>query len=169
VAVPSAANQHPVSLSRWHTYPVARTVLAVTHNTTAATRLFDTLDLLAPDPRIQIYFSRTGSSVFATDTAAFLASRGATEIPWQQAISTEFDLAISASYGGELHLLQAPTVTIPHGMGYNKYLSNQQSAISNQQSAISNQQSAISNQQSAIRCSGCLPNGCCMRGALSLR
>ncbi|GAB2511159.1 hypothetical protein GCM10027167_11790 [Nocardia heshunensis] len=97
--------------------------MAVTHNTTAATRLFDTVGLLASDPRIRIVFSRTGSSVFDTDTAGFLAARGAHEIPWAEALSSRFDLAVSASYGGKLHRIRAPLFVVPHGMGYNKYLS----------------------------------------------
>ncbi|WP_280390233.1 hypothetical protein [Nocardia wallacei] len=110
------------STSDWSTYPNIRTVLAVTHNTTAASRLFDTLDLLAADPRIRIEFSCPGSSYFDTDLASFLTDRGVLAIPWQQAMADEFDLAISASYGGELHRLRAPLIVMPHGAGYNKLL-----------------------------------------------
>jgi hypothetical protein len=122
---PAEQHEHDRTL-RWSTYPNSRTVLAVAHNTTAATRLFDTLGVLAGDPRIRIVFSRTGSSAFDTDTSDFLARRGVLEIPWDTAVATRFDMAISASYGGELHRIQAPLVVVPHGMGYNKYLNKEQ-------------------------------------------
>ncbi len=99
-----------------------RVVLAVVHNVTAATRLLDTLPLLAADPRIRVVFTKTGSSAFDEGTAEFLAKHGVTEIPWDEATSQEFDLAVSASYGGDLHRINAPLVVVPHGMGYNKYL-----------------------------------------------
>src|SRR5262249_19097507 len=91
-------------------------------NTTAATRLFDVLDLLATDPRIQLVFTCPGSSAFTRGTARYLKSRGIHPIPWTRALSTPFDAAIAASYGGDLHRVQAPLTVIPHGMGYNKYL-----------------------------------------------
>ncbi|MBH0775592.1 hypothetical protein [Nocardia bovistercoris] len=96
----------------------------MTHNVTAATRLFDTLPLLACDPRIRIVFTRTGSSAFDSGTAEFLARHGVESIPWAEAVRREFDLAISASYGGDLHELRSPLIVVPHGMGYNKILGN---------------------------------------------
>ncbi len=108
--------------SRWRTVSHTRTVLAVAHNLTAATRLFDALDLFAGDTRIQIVFTCPGSSVFRLGLGPFLAERGALEIPWAEAVRRRFDLAIAASCGGDLHLLDAPLVIIPHGMGYNKRL-----------------------------------------------
>lgn len=107
---------------QWRTVPTERTVLAVVHNVTAATRLFDVLELFAGDPRIQIVFTCPGSSAFTAGTTEYLAARGVTTLPWQQAIRTRFDWAISASYGGDLHEIQAPLTVVPHGMGYNKYL-----------------------------------------------
>ncbi|MFF2087532.1 hypothetical protein ACFVVM_27475 [Nocardia sp. NPDC058176] len=108
--------------ARWSTFGHERVVLAVVHNITAATRLFDTLPVLATDPRIRIVFTRTGSSAFDRGTTEFLARRGVTEISWGEACRNSFDLALSASYGGELHRIDAPLFVIPHGMGYNKYL-----------------------------------------------
>jgi hypothetical protein len=37
------------------------------------------------------------------------------------ATSTRFDLAIAASENDDLHLLDAPVVLVPHGLGYQKY------------------------------------------------
>ncbi|WP_280361221.1 hypothetical protein [Nocardia wallacei] len=122
MAVSPPDNQRHGSTSDWSTYPNIRTVLAVTHNTTAASRLFDTLDLLAADPRIRINFSCPGSSHFDRDLESFLTERGVVAVPWHRAVETDFDLAISASYGGELHRLRAPLIVLPHGAGHNKIL-----------------------------------------------
>ncbi|WP_187703066.1 hypothetical protein [Nocardia yunnanensis] len=119
----------------------------MTHNTTAATRLFDTVELLASDPRIRIVFSRTGSSVFDTDTAGFLAERGAYEIPWEEAMHNEFDLAVSASYGGRLHRIRAPLFVVPHGMGYNKYLNKEQRTKNKEQRTKNKEQRTKNKEQ----------------------
>ncbi|MGH3721344.1 MAG: hypothetical protein ACRDRI_21335 [Pseudonocardiaceae bacterium] len=90
------------------------------HNVTAATRLFDVLPLVATDRRIQVVFSVIGSSAFTTGTEDFLLSSGAAPIPWDRVPDHDVDLAIAASYGGNLHELQSPLVVLPHGMGYNE-------------------------------------------------
>lgn len=98
-------------------------MLAVVHNTTAATRLFDILPLFAEDPRIQTVFTCPGSSAFTAGTTEFLARAGIGEVlPWAQAVRRTPDFAIAASYGGDLHEIKAPLMVVPHGMGYNKYL-----------------------------------------------
>ncbi|GAB3490633.1 hypothetical protein GCM10027521_36170 [Amycolatopsis cihanbeyliensis] len=113
----------PVPRSRqWRTVATRRTILAVVHNVTSATRLFDVLPIVARDPRVQIVFTRTGSSAFDAGTTEFLSRNGILELPWDQAVATEADLAIAASYGGDLHRIAAPLMVFPHGMGYNKYL-----------------------------------------------
>ena len=60
-------------------------MLSVVHNVTAATRLFDVVNLLAEDPRIEVVFTDPGSSAFPDGTAAFLASRGVRQVPWSTA------------------------------------------------------------------------------------
>ncbi|MFC3434029.1 hypothetical protein ACFOS0_07445, partial [Nocardia seriolae] len=94
--------------ARWSTFRHERDVLAVVHNATAATRLFDTLPVLAGDPRIRVVFTITGSSAFDRDTVEFLNGRGVTIISWEQALDTVWDLAVSASYGGNLHEIKGP-------------------------------------------------------------
>lgn len=91
------------------------------HNVTAATRLLDVLPLVATDSRIQVVFSVIGSSAFTTGTADFLLNSGVTLIPWDRVPDHDIDLAIAASYGGNLQELQSPLIVLPHGMGYNKY------------------------------------------------
>ncbi|GHF58262.1 hypothetical protein FHX82_000285 [Amycolatopsis bartoniae] len=112
-----------MSVDSWSTVRPERTVLAVVHNTTAATRLFDILPLFAEDPRVETVFTCPGSSAFTAGTDEFLARAGITRLlPWRQALRHRPDFAIAASYGGDLHEISAPLMVVPHGMGYNKYL-----------------------------------------------
>ncbi|WP_431875318.1 hypothetical protein [Amycolatopsis sacchari] len=112
-----------MSVDSWSTVRAERTVLAVVHNTTAATRLFDVLPLFAEDPRVETVFTCPGSSAFTAGTDTFLAGAGITRLlPWRQALRQRPDFAIAASYGGDLHEITAPLMVVPHGMGYNKYL-----------------------------------------------
>jgi len=94
----------------------------VVHNVTAATRLFDVMNLVAEDPRVEVIFTDPESSAFPDGTAEFLSSRGVRNLPWSSAITAHFDLAVAASHGHTLHQLDAPLIIVPHGMGYNKYL-----------------------------------------------
>jgi hypothetical protein len=112
----------------WATRHPLKSVLGVVHNVTSATRLFDVLPLLARDPRIQVFFSCTESSVFTAGTAQYLANHQVAVLDWQQATNTHFDLAVATSYGGTLERLDCPLITLPHGMGYNKLLGRPQTA-----------------------------------------
>ncbi|WP_433272004.1 hypothetical protein ACQPZF_14880 [Actinosynnema sp. CS-041913] len=121
----------------WATRRVERTVLGVVHNVTSATRLFDVLTPLARDPRVQVVFSCTESSAFTPGTAEFLTAQGVLAIPWEQAVSAGFDLAVATSHGGTLDRLAAPLIVLPHGMGYNKYSpGNRKSEIGNRKSVF---------------------------------
>ncbi|MFI1183408.1 hypothetical protein ACH4UT_28205 [Streptomyces sp. NPDC020799] len=92
------------------------------HNVTSATRLLDVLPLFAGDTRLQLLATCTGSSPFLAGVPELLASAGLPVLPWEQAKATPVDLAISASYGGELPLLQGKLAVLSHGVGYNKRL-----------------------------------------------
>jgi hypothetical protein len=118
----STTARDPWLTNEWATRVGVRSVLAVVHNVTAATRLFDVLPLIAGDDRIRVVFTRTGSSAFDEGTTEYLAAHGVHQISWAEAVVAEFDLAIAASHGGELHELRCPIFIVPHGMGYNKYL-----------------------------------------------
>jgi hypothetical protein len=98
-------------------------VLAVVHNVTAATRLLDVAELLGGDLRVQVTFTVPPYSAFVDGTERFLTERGIRPLPWHTATTRRFDLAIIASHGGDLRKLDAPRMIIPHGMGYNKFLS----------------------------------------------
>jgi hypothetical protein len=106
----------------WATRRPVRTVLGIVHNITSATRLFDVIPLLAHDPRVQVFFTCTGSSPFTAGAHEYLAAREVTILSWPDAVRLNADLAIATSHGGGLHELSIPLIILPHGMGYNKYL-----------------------------------------------
>ncbi|MFC5655742.1 hypothetical protein ACFP3J_09580, partial [Streptomyces nogalater] len=108
--------------SRWSTVVAERSVLGVVHNITSATRLLDLLAVFEGDERIQVFFTRTGSSELDGGTDEFLTSHGMARISWQEALSQPFDLAVATSRGGELHRIPFPLIGAPHGAGYNKVL-----------------------------------------------
>ncbi|MFD4891514.1 hypothetical protein ACFWNL_14205, partial [Kitasatospora sp. NPDC058397] len=108
--------------SRWTTRGGCRRVLLVVHNVTSATRLLDVVPLFRDDLRIQLLASCTGSSPFSAGVAELLSSLGVPVLPWEQAKQTPVDLALSASFGGELSGFQGKLVVLSHGVGYNKKL-----------------------------------------------
>ncbi|WP_433888384.1 hypothetical protein [Streptomyces sp. CA-111067] len=107
---------------RWRSVFAERTVLAVAHNVTSATRLLDLLALFEGDRRVETVFTCTGSSAMDNGTAELFQARGALFVPWSEAIRRKFDLAIATSRGGDLFNLHAPLICTPHGAGYNKVL-----------------------------------------------
>ncbi|MFE0172069.1 hypothetical protein ACFWZ2_07105 [Streptomyces sp. NPDC059002] len=92
------------------------------HNATSAGRLLDVLPLFHGDFRVQLLVASTGSSAFQDGIGELLAGLGLPVLPWEQALSTPVDLAISASFGGQLPLLQGKLSVISHGAGYTKTL-----------------------------------------------
>ncbi|MFI0262164.1 hypothetical protein ACH4OW_24350 [Streptomyces sp. NPDC017056] len=107
---------------QWSTRAGAARVLFVVHNVTSATRLLDVLPLFDADPRVQCLATCTGSSPYLHGVPELLADAGLPVLPWEQAVQTPVDLAISASYGGELQLIKGKLAVLSHGIGYNKRL-----------------------------------------------
>ncbi|WP_308428818.1 hypothetical protein [Streptomyces xanthochromogenes] len=97
-------------------------MLFVVHNVTSATRLLDVLPLFHDDFGIQLLATCTGSSAFEGGVAALLAETGVPVLPWEQALETKVDLAITASLGGQLHRISGQLALLSHGVGYNKTL-----------------------------------------------
>lgn len=104
---------------RGQTFPTERTVLVVTHSATPGIRLADVWPLLGDDRRIQLVFSRPPGALMAAGTDRFLERQGGVVVPWRQAVSIRFDLAIAASYG-RLEQLHAPVLLLSHGTGFSK-------------------------------------------------
>ncbi|MFE4369559.1 hypothetical protein ACFRMN_15245 [Streptomyces sp. NPDC056835] len=108
--------------ARWATRGRCKLVLFVVHNVTSATRLLDVLPLFRDDLRVQLLATWTGSSPFRAGVAELLAETGVPVLPWEQALELPVDLAISASFGGQLHALSKKLIVLSHGVGYNKRL-----------------------------------------------
>ncbi|MDQ0994406.1 hypothetical protein [Streptomyces sp. V3I7] len=107
---------------RWASRTAQRRVLLVIHNVTSAGRLLDVRSLFHDDFRVQLLVTSTGSSAFQAGVAELFADLGLPALPWSQALSTPVDLAISASFGGQLSSLQGKLSVISHGVGYTKRL-----------------------------------------------
>ncbi|MEW2212552.1 hypothetical protein ACIQIE_11190 [Streptomyces globisporus] len=108
--------------ARWATRVRCRRVLLVVHNVTSATRLLDVMPLFDDDLGVQLLATCTGSSAFRSGVAELLADMGVPVLPWEQALTTPVDLAISASFGGELAALKGKLIILSHGIGYTKRL-----------------------------------------------
>ncbi|MYV49231.1 hypothetical protein GT031_27645, partial [Streptomyces sp. SID2888] len=107
---------------RWVTRAGCRRVLFVVHNVTSATRLLDILPLFDGDVRLQLFVTCTGSSPFLAGIPELFTQMGLPVLSWEQAKETSFDLAVSASYGGELGAIRGDLTVLSHGVGYNKKL-----------------------------------------------
>jgi hypothetical protein len=103
---------------RWLTRETEREVVVVVNSLVAGQRLNDVLGLIETDPRIRVVFTRA-PGVFGAGTERLLRFWGALEIPWQQAVQLQFDLAIAAAYDG-IQQIHAPIMILPHGAGYGK-------------------------------------------------
>ncbi|MEU6755351.1 hypothetical protein ABZ936_02955, partial [Streptomyces sp. NPDC046685] len=106
----------------WASRTTSRKVLLVAHNVTSAGRLLDVLPLFRDDFRVQLLVTSTGSSAFRSGLHELFAGLGLPIVPWGQAQSMSVDLALSASFGGELHNLQGKLSILSHGVGYTKKL-----------------------------------------------
>ncbi|GAA4136109.1 hypothetical protein GCM10022416_19380 [Actinomadura keratinilytica] len=93
-------------------------MLVVAHTLTSVQRLMDVARLVENDLRIQVVFTQA-PDVFGAGVRDYLTGIGAACLPWRQATSSRFDLAIAASLEG-LHEIHAPLIVMPHGAGHNK-------------------------------------------------
>ncbi|WP_156096507.1 hypothetical protein [Amycolatopsis jejuensis] len=100
-----------------------RRVLIVARTVTTLTRLLDIRSLLDDDHRVQIVFTwnEHDRALFSAGVEEFLASLDALVLPWQQAVQTQFDLAIAASENDALDELSCPVLLVAHGIGHQKY------------------------------------------------
>ncbi|MDJ1135014.1 hypothetical protein [Streptomyces iconiensis] len=109
-----------VQRGEWVTVPGCRSVLVVVHTTAYAQRLWDVFTLLESDMRVQVVFT-VAPHAFGEGVERYLAGLGATVVPWERAVATEFDVALAAGSRG-VERLRAPLVRLPHGAAHNKPL-----------------------------------------------
>ncbi|MFI5936648.1 hypothetical protein [Actinoplanes sp. NPDC051494] len=109
--------------SEWQTIQPRRRVLLVVRTTTTLTRLLDVVALIAVDRRIQVVFTvdESNAAILAGGMRSVLQSLDAVVMPWADAISTRFDLALAASENDDLSRIDAPLVLLPHGVGHQKF------------------------------------------------
>ncbi|WHM37869.1 hypothetical protein [Streptomyces sp. BPTC-684] len=106
----------------WTSRSTSRKVLLVAHNVTSAGRLLDILPLFHDDFRVQLLVTSTESSAFRAGLPELFAELELPVLPWEQARSLPVDLAVSASFGGQLHAIQGKLSVLSHGAGYTKKL-----------------------------------------------
>lgn len=121
--------QIPVGIGaeRWATRQECKTVLVVVHTVTSGQRVLEAARLLENDLRIRVVFTQA-PDMFGAGVPDFLSRIGAAHIPWQQATSTRFDLALAANLEG-LHEVHAPLVVMPHGAGHNKLVTRRKGRV----------------------------------------
>ncbi|MDE3721418.1 hypothetical protein PWG71_08455 [Nocardiopsis sp. N85] len=95
-------------------------MLAVVCTMADAQRLVDPVATLASDPRVQVVASIAPGQVFDTGLQEWLHQAGVVIIPWPQATTTRFDLAVVASASRALESVHAPVALFAHGVGFNK-------------------------------------------------
>lgn len=106
--------------TEWRTARPSLRVLIVIHSLTAATRLVDILPIFN-DRRVQLFCTQTSDAMFSSGVRAFMEAQGFLCLTWEQAISLESDIVVTASLGDNLHELKSAILRLPHGNGYNKW------------------------------------------------
>ncbi|EST18246.1 hypothetical protein [Streptomyces niveus] len=95
-------------------------VLFAARSAIALYRLLDILPVFAGDARVSRVFTLVPGSDFGIDALAAVERVGARSVPWDEACRDTYDLIVTASPKGELHLLRGPRVLLPHGAGFGK-------------------------------------------------
>ncbi|MEU3895827.1 translation initiation factor 2 [Streptomyces sp. NPDC045251] len=95
-------------------------MLLAARSAVALYRLLDALPALSGDDRITRFFTLVPGSDFGVDVFSAIEGVGGTLVPWDEARSRSYDLVLSASPKGDVHLLRGQHVLLPHGAGYNK-------------------------------------------------
>ncbi|HTZ44998.1 MAG TPA: hypothetical protein VMB79_14140, partial [Jatrophihabitans sp.] len=99
-----------------------RLVLVVARTAMTTEWLLDVLPAVVGDVRIQVVFTVEDDepSAYHQGARALLAEIDATVLPWDQAMTIDFDLIICSTRNGSLAKLSGPLLITPHGAGYGK-------------------------------------------------
>jgi hypothetical protein len=118
----SLATTRPALIEQghWLTVRDCKRVLVVVHTVTFAQRLREVFGLLADDLRVQVVFT-AAPHAFGNGVTHYLRGLGIITVPWEEALRTDFDLALAAGSRG-VHELRCPVVRISHGAGQIKLL-----------------------------------------------
>jgi hypothetical protein len=102
----------------WRTAATRRVVLAVVHTVASAGHVLDAVELIEPDPEIQVVFTQA-PDLFSNGVHEYLRDLGGAVVPWHQATRTDFDLVVAADAAG-VHELHGPVLMLSHGVMNNK-------------------------------------------------
>lgn len=116
--VKGSAGPAQLETSQWLTLPGCKKILFVVHTEVYGQRLRELLPLLESDLRIQVVFT-IAPHAFNGGAMRALRGLGSTLLPWEDAVRTEFDLALAAGSQG-VEQLRAPLIRVPHGAGHMK-------------------------------------------------
>ncbi|MCD0447767.1 hypothetical protein LO762_00945 [Actinocorallia sp. API 0066] len=105
-----------------HTRAACRRVLAVAHTVTSTVRLLEALELLHGDDRVEVFFTEIDGASFPRGVTRLIEEVDGLLIPWRDAARAPFHLAVATGSSGPLHQLNAPLLSLAHGLGYNKLL-----------------------------------------------
>lgn len=98
-----------------------KTVLAVVHHQQSGDRLSEFVGpLLEADRRVQVIWTLAPGSQFERGGQAFMRGLDAAVLPWEEAVSFEYDLAVAANHG-LLDQVGAPVLVLPHGTGFSRH------------------------------------------------
>ncbi|MFE9246675.1 hypothetical protein [Nocardiopsis sp. NPDC006938] len=99
----------------------ARVVLAVVHSQASGDRLLDFLGpLVETDRRVQVVWTLAPGSQFESSGRAFMRRLDAAVLPWEEAASFDYALAVAANHG-QLEQVRAPVLVLPHGTGFSRH------------------------------------------------
>lgn len=106
----------PLGTPDRNTVGFCRTVLIVIRSDAVLNRLDELCGALFDDLRVQcVYTVPEPRSEFDRDISEKIRAREGILIPWREAVSRRFDLAIAASPKGPVELLHAPLLVMQHG------------------------------------------------------
>jgi hypothetical protein len=95
----------------------------VVRTATTAAWLLDVVPEVLDDVRVQLLFTIAHGSAYEDGAIDTLNEADVRVVPWEQATSSRFDLAICASHSGALDELDGPLLVLPHGPGYTRLVS----------------------------------------------
>lgn len=107
-----------VESGQWLTLTGCKRVLVVVRTEVYGQRLRDLLSLLESDLRIQVAFTMAPHA-FNRGAERSLPDRLGSVLPWEEAVRTDFDLALAAGTQGT-ERLRASLIRLPHGAGHMK-------------------------------------------------
>lgn len=103
---------------QWLTVRGCKRVLVVAQTLTFGQRLLDVFSLLESDMRVEVFFT-VAPHAFSEGVTRFLHRLGSPVLPWQEATSSQFDLALAAGWE-HIDQVRAPLILLSHGAGHIK-------------------------------------------------